>query len=671
MLSNQIDKHRRELAKNIFENRKLTTAIDLQKKIEELTKDGSMTIQDLTDLCEILQSISKMNIQDEFDISNEIRKKLKSFFCYLPNKEDTILDLFFDEISMHPSFNIFKWLSNTLNNFIFLINKQSSPEEKKKHFQEFPPILKDSFNKKESYYTISRDTATKYSGKTANTFDDIREYIATSPAYKDPTSRIIIDNDHIYIGHSLKEMTASFPDLKKKLLTKNNIELTEKNLSRDGYPAISNWNISFNNPIENRQNEIKQKAKTFYKIEKALSPVIPEVTHLSTDTLLENLLKTQPIIAIGEDSHEDPTAKLWLANKMPSLKKAGVDTIYIEHLLHDTQKNLLKNYYESKNASMPIMLKNYLSHLDKQFKLNESNGFLNLVIQAKLNGIRIIPIDTEASYHTPQLHLEDYKKDASGRHIMMNYEATRIIKEHESEPTKKGKSIIFCGSGHLNQVTQQAPGLRQLIGCATIIPQNYLSNNQKEEIISRPKHEGKPDFIVYIDPLKSSANILETKISSEKIPATISLLRNLLSELTEGYVPKNLLSQKKLELLNTCDSILSKTSQETIVNKILPYIIAIALQATAFQLKNKTQLGHNLRELLKKDKFNDISKLIKHNFSHLNHVKYRELRIIGGSIQEEKNVKQFFSSNPKLHLNNIEKELNKIDQNISQFSLKS
>ncbi|MBV8803263.1 MAG: hypothetical protein JO131_09955 [Gammaproteobacteria bacterium] len=321
---------------------------------------------------------------------------------------------------------------------------------------------------------------------------------------------------------------------------------------------------------------------------------------------------------------------------------------------------------------MPIMLKDYLSNLDKQFQLDASNGFLNLVIQAKLNGIKVVPIDTEASYHTPDLYLSDYKKDASGRHAMMNYEATRIIRGYEQ--TKKGKSIIFCGSGHLNQVTQ-TPGLRQLIGCTTIVLQTYEANNQQEKVISTPEHETKPDFMMYVNPTKSFANTLETKTSIKKIPATISLLSELLQELTKNYSPKNSLSQKKLDLLQTCDTILSNAKDESIVKKILPYIIAIALQKTAFHFKDKTTLGHNLRELLKNNKFKSISDMLKLDAKKIeskpdspNHVTYEELRLLG-NIQNEKNIKHFFSSKPELHLNHIQKQLEKMQEEIIQQKL--
>jgi hypothetical protein len=61
-------------------------------------------------------------------------------------------------------------------------------------------------------------------------FNLIKEYLRSCEAYQDLNTRVIIDDNAIYFGHSLAEISLSFPKLASLIFMDANILLTEENI---------------------------------------------------------------------------------------------------------------------------------------------------------------------------------------------------------------------------------------------------------------------------------------------------------------------------------------------------------------------------------------------------------------------------------------------------------
>ena len=148
---------------------------------------------------------------------------------------------------------------------------------------------------------------------------------------------------------------------------------------------------------------------------------------------------------------------------MKKLKERGVGIIKLEYVFSDTQKEMLDAYFASDSLVMPVMLKNYLNSLDRDFSLNQPTqfapySFTGLVVQAKRYGIKIEPIDTVASYSTGSEVSMRGGNDPGDRCLMMNYMVARQAEENSSAC----KVLYFCGAKHINKVRSGIPGLSEI-----------------------------------------------------------------------------------------------------------------------------------------------------------------------------------------------------------------
>ena len=351
------------------------------------------------------------------------------------------------------------------------------------------------------------------------TFAQIVQYIQSCPAYHDPDTRIIINESGIFFGHNLKEIEASFPLLKKMLMTRTGKSFSEENLEQysiqhKGIFVNANWNNSnFDiNPrvrLEDWQKRIQMEASTYFNSEFVAAKnnkIIPAALN-SPDEAIQALLAKNQFLTIGESKHSDRSGKKILIDNMQALAQQGVKAIFLEHVFADTQSQLLNAYLRSESLEMPAMLKAYLEKLDRGFTHEQFQpySFTGLVMQAKKYGIQIIPIDSSATYMTGSSLGIGGDSASVERALMMNHLAAKQIERyHNANPYDK--CVVFCGSVHINGNLTKVPGITEITGSPTLVVEDLAShNNFKERTEVNPDHIAKPDVLICMNPVMSKA----------------------------------------------------------------------------------------------------------------------------------------------------------------------
>lgn len=167
-------------------------------------------------------------------------------------------------------------------------------------------------------------------------------------------------------------------------------------------------------------------------------------------------------VLIGENHHEYFPKKILIEN-MQQLKSQGVDTFFLEHLQYDIIQPDLDEYMKSPDDKMPDILEAYLDRLDTGQLLNIDHpyGFKALVKAAKKNNLRVVGIDTEASY------LAGYStrsgSEGSDRIRGLNYQAQEIM--HQEGGGKKFVALV--GNAHVS-TSYKVPGLSEILGVPNI-----------------------------------------------------------------------------------------------------------------------------------------------------------------------------------------------------------
>ena len=455
------------------------------------------------------------------------------------------------------------------------------------------------FSKENALYSIISESKSSEGVLKKTLFNELVEKIKGSPAFRDPYSKVIIESDRIYFGHSLDEITASFPFV-SDLAHKGT--LTEKQL----LTYLSKLPIHIHQTeLKTAQEVLVAQAKEFFdaliaKNKKEISYELPA----QPENILSTILEHNEGVIIGESDHGESSPKKLLIDNMPQLKKSGVTTLFLEHILSDTQQEMLDAYLKSDSLDMPVMLKNYLEYLDtghrRRLTTDSPVGFLDLVIAAKRHGIRIIAIDTVTSYSTGGELIMDTKKRA----LMMNYIAARKIAEYQ---TTKGneKYIVLCGSMHINSANSGISGLTEITGLPTIVVEDVKLKNE-ETIKKNPKHIAKPDVLICMQPQHSpSEEALPSKLekrttSSPAITITSPQKESqkVLSEQTSVQSKKE--SQKELPVQPTAvpfsTTPLSDNNTSLLLSEIITILISNIRSGAGGRLTSSSN-HHKLKEL--------------------------------------------------------------------------
>ena len=304
-------------------------------------------------------------------------------------------------------------------------------------------------------------------------FEKIAVIIENNSLSEDPNTKILIDRDKriIYFGHSLVEITASYPQVVGPLMGWGK-PLQEENFN------TATLNIeTCGEPIKYQQRDLISEAEKYFneslkKTQTQEKKTIPSLSS-SPDEALLSLVSENRGIVIGE-VHDDPSPKALLIKNMESLKKQGVTTLFFEHLLIEAHSEALNEYFKPETKQMPSMLKDYLAYLDKGFNAYPPNTYTNLIMKAKECGIKVIPIDTVVSYSLKPMN----EKEQQQRNLMMNYIAAQQLTKYLENPNEKdGKYLVFCGSSHINMYDTGVPGITELTGSPTVVIEEIKEKN--------------------------------------------------------------------------------------------------------------------------------------------------------------------------------------------------
>lgn len=348
---------------------------------------------------------------------------------------------------------------------------------------------------------------------------------------------------------------------------------------------------------------------------KSLAPkrkVNPEETRgFKEAELIKKCFETSTGLIVGE-VHEHKSPKQFLVDNMPLFKSQGVTTIYIEHLLQERHQSLLDAYLHSApDATMPRELELYLNYLDKERNLSGSTTFTAVVQAAKKHQIRIVAIDSEATYSigvTDSLGDLGNTQATKERYSAMNMAMLDRYKEFNDG----GKYIAFIGSGHVSTCLD-VPGVSELLGSPNIVV-NDLDESIEEHIEQDILLEIKPQVIRF-DMLyhrhqgtkQLTASVVTKSSTAENTVPAVPVDDNavMLTPSSEVGIQKNIIdfenNKKKIQEqfienlttlkleLNKCDNTPSKMEVERLYTNLLrkqeEFFKALTLQSTEKELK--------------------------------------------------------------------------------------
>lgn len=444
-----------------------------------------------------------------------------------------------------------------------------------------------TFNKNAAIYVFRRTA----DDKKMITFAALVDYIKSNPAYLDPHSKIYIDEDAIYFGHSLMEIEASFTHLSAQWRLHGAFD--ESNLS-NGLHFIAGAKLEVKKSLNDIQGQLCADAEAYFKELKIQQHEIPQQLGDDANTALLSLIQQNQGVIIGESDHGSETPKKLVIDNMQRLKELGVTTLFLEHVFSDTQLELFEAYFKSETLEMPVMLKNYLSYLDcGHLGENHSSpySFTGVVIQAKLHGIKIIPIDTYASYAIKP-GLSTLATSSKKRALLMNYVAAKQLQAYQqSSPAEK--YVVFCGSMHINAVTHKVPGITECTGLPTIVVERICPEDKCETISTdNAEHIVKPDVLIKLDVAQTQAAISINEVRAQFSP-TISgkdLKVNSYQALEENksLLPKPFLNSEKLanEFIADLEKLVERIKKTKYGNGLDLYNKIVAINNLVNSIKN-------------------------------------------------------------------------------------
>ncbi|KTD51866.1 hypothetical protein Lqui_0710 [Legionella quinlivanii] len=283
-------------------------------------------------------------------------------------------------------------------------------------------------------------------------------------------------------------------------------------------------------------------------------------------------------LIVGE-VHEHKSPKQFLVDNMALFKSQGVNTIYMEHLLQERHQALLDAYLHSEHdADMPRDLELYLNYLDKERNLSGGATFKAVVQAAKKHQIRIVAIDSEASYRlavTYSLGDLEHTNAIKERFSAMNMG----MLERYREFNEGGKYIALIGSGHV-ATCLDVPGVSNLLNCPNILVNDL--NDDLEEYIEQDILHGEAPATAAFDVLyhrhqnskQLTASVIAQPLTEEK---RVSAEDTALTQPSEEALQKNIarfeankrdIQKKFLEHLTALQSELNKASGINTPSKI-------------------------------------------------------------------------------------------------------
>ena len=303
------------------------------------------------------------------------------------------------------------------------------------------------------------------------------------------------------------------------------------------------------------------------------------LTQLSTQSeqvFIEQLYRQKTGLVIGE-SHIQQSAKQWLMDTMKLLKKQGVKTLYMEHLLTDFHQAALDTFHHT--SKMPPSLKNYLADLDagQMPRYKGAHTFTNVVKTANKYGIRVRALDCTASYHVKGL-IGDV-----GRGELFSYFANEVIKADQLAEGAH-KWVAFMGNSHTD-MHRGVPGIVQLQDAVSLHLRDTFPERAKRLRIGGWQSVGDHSIVALRSDFRIDVGSLK-----QPVPRNAPLPdRTRLTEAGQFFIEHP--SEFEVNLVHRSRS-----------NEII---------TTAFQLDDKGQYFIERWEVLKNVRFYDLQVLIE------------------------------------------------------------
>ncbi|MGY2373839.1 membrane-targeted effector domain-containing toxin [Pseudomonas sp. SDO524_S393] len=203
------------------------------------------------------------------------------------------------------------------------------------------------------------------------------------------------------------------------------------------------------------RQRLSEEAKAFFSDFTVPPRNVPAnlATTSSETVFIERLYQQKLGLVIGE-AHSARASKRLLIDNFKHLKKQGVKTLYMEHLLTDLHQAALETY--QRTLKMPPILENYLLGMDAGHmpRYQGPDSFTQVVKAANKHGIRIRALDCTASYHIKGLSGDN------NRARLFSYFANQMISS-DQQALGPHKWVAFMGSAHTDMYVG-VPGIAQL-----------------------------------------------------------------------------------------------------------------------------------------------------------------------------------------------------------------
>ena len=198
------------------------------------------------------------------------------------------------------------------------------------------------------------------------------------------------------------------------------------------------------------KNTIEHK-KTLKKDAEKYKPVVTnDICASSIEDLMHKLLSKFDGVLVGE-FHNKTDAKKFIIKQ---LEMGTIETLFMEQFFENMQQDL--DIY-IRGGPLSQELENHLINGDRHFAYRGSDcpySFRGILKKAQEMGVRVVAIDSRIA-NVP---------DEQNRWKLMNLVASEIIKREY----KGGKFLALMGLNHLNNHTQQFPGVSELTGNPSI-----------------------------------------------------------------------------------------------------------------------------------------------------------------------------------------------------------
>lgn len=218
-----------------------------------------------------------------------------------------------------------------------------------------------------------------------------------------------------------------------------------------------------------KRNLLLADAERFFPaVELPPRPQIPLFdNHPSAKQIIKGSYQRSEGLVVGE-CHSHLGSKRFLIDNMAQLKKQNVGVLYLEHLLSDFHQADLDTFYRT--ARMPQALHDYVEELDRAQATDPAGHytFMQVMLAAQANGLRIHAIDCMASYRQAWLS----PPSETARQQMMNFFAHRVI---DTDQAVRGPSkwLALVGNTHANTF-DGVPGLAELEGAIGLRVEDIL-----------------------------------------------------------------------------------------------------------------------------------------------------------------------------------------------------